>query len=640
MGVADRLLLDVANRRRLGADLTRAVVSVERTGSMESKPGVVVVVDDPRDEIMQSSVLTRPAMRAIGTAEASTLRPIDVLLDGVWYRLQQARREDDGVTLTFDHRGAVYMTHHDSPISASRSNTTRALFIRRQVDEVGKRRGRGHRLAFWAWEVRKRMPLAAGSAETSSRSESDRDVSDTAGSKAKDAVGVTVKGVKANAEQRRNMAIGASVAADLNAPPRAVLALFVAGIGESNFRHVPNEGGSPYTGVWQSHRKYNHSVAEQARLFLLGGQGFQSGGAIKASRQNPGWTPGTIATKVEASGKPGSFYDVHRKEAEQAIEALGGIAIRGSAGGGTGGSYVKPYRFKRARGENAWANTGKLAEEVNRRRFITIPRHASDLFVYAADEDLLRLRSQAVIVPDATYVSEFSYDLDYGKTARAARLVVSGDAFEQDFAWGLPVMLREAGPASGKWLVWDVRETDGETDVELELRQPQHPKLEPASEVVQRQSDGSMSDLPSIEGKLSGTPKAIIDRYVIPLARKHEMRTGNTVAKVEAANGAHSQMTTTGNVSHHKGPPSRAWAADMSNGTSPTRQMDALANDIAAMFGLKRLDMSTSGARGSTQMSEGTRDGYRMQLIYRSTTGGNHDNHVHFGLARGAGGGA
>lgn len=508
MGVADRLLLQVANRRRLSADVTRAVQSVERTGSMEAKPGLTVTIADPRDRLMESSILTRRAMRALGTAAASTLRPIDLLLDGVWYRLQQANRVGDHVGLTFDHRGAVYMGQHDDPLSASRNDTTRALFIRRQVDEVARKRGAGHKLAFWAWEVRRRMPIAASTEEISPRAEPDRDV-DATRERSKGAKHLKVKGHEVDDEQRRNMAIAAEVADEVDAGPKATLALFCAGIGESDFRNVPNSEGSPYGGVWQARKTLGLTTAQQARSFLLGGNGFQAGGAIDLARKSPGLTPGEIATKVEASGKPGEFYNQHRDEAALAIDALGGVATSASGGG----SYVKGYRFVRARGEDAWESTGKLAEEVGRRRFITVPQRGSDLFVYAADADLLRLRSQARLSFDGAYVlGEPEYDLDYGKTVRSMRMQVRGSAFDADFAWGLPVTVDDAGPASGKWLVWDVHEVDGSPVVDLELRQPQPSKAEPAAERVQR-SDGSFADTDgSAAGMAFARAKAISER--------------------------------------------------------------------------------------------------------------------------------
>lgn len=124
--------------------------------------------------------------------------------------------------------------------------------------------------------------------------------------------------------------------------------------------------------------------------------------------------------------------------------------------------------------------------------------------------------------------------------------------------------------------------------------------------------------------QLSGTPKHIIDTYVIPTARATGMATGITPAMVEAANAAHG-TTVNGTRSDHQGPPSYAWAADMSNGSSPTPAMDNLAKTLATMFGLPW--------KGSG-VTEVTRNGYRLQMLYRTNVGGNHYNHVHFGVRK------
>lgn len=514
MSVADRLLLETVNRRALGADISRAILAVERGGSMDAQQGfpyLLVTVEDPRDALMQSQLLVRPAHRPVGTPDAAALNPVEVLVDGVWYRLRKASRGGDRVTLSFNHRGAVYMGEHKTPISASRKDTTRAAFIRRQVLEAGRSRTPGHRLSFWAYEVDRRMPLAKAERDVSARTELQRDVGDTS-DRAKAVKGLKIKGKAANAAQRRNMAIAMNVAETESAPPKAILAMMVAGIGESDFKAVPNAAGSGYHGVFQgSPRWFKISdTAGMAESFLKGGKGFQAGGAIKLARE-PGLTPGAIATRVEASGKPAGFYDKHRKEAEKAIAALGGGE---SASLASGGSYVKPYRFRRPRGEDAWTNTGKLADEVARRRFITLPARGVDLFVYAADRDLLRLQPQADLRMDAGYViGEPEYDLDYGKTVRSVRLSVLGDPFDTDFAWGVPVTISDSGLIDGKWLVWEVRETDGSPVVELELRQPQIAAPEPRGETIQRQSDDSESDEDgTASGRFVKRGKAISER--------------------------------------------------------------------------------------------------------------------------------
>ena len=131
---------------------------------------------------------------------------------------------------------------------------------------------------------------------------------------------------------------------------------------------------------------------------------------------------------------------------------------------------------------------------------------------------------------------------------------------------------------------------------------------------------------PGSLGELAGTPEAIVNGVV---AYAHDNGFPNITADtVRIANIGHDPLTTSGNTSDHKGPPDVAWAADMSNGTAPTPQMDALAATIAGAFSIPW--------QGSGLVTAGNQQ-YRLQLIYRTCGGGDHWNHVHFGVHVGAG---
>jgi len=75
--------------------------------------------------------------------------------------------------------------------------------------------------------------------------------------------------------------------------------------------------------------------------------------------------------------------------------------------------------------------------------------------------------------------------------------------------------------------------------------------------------------------------------------------------------------------SDHHTSQKRSDAADMSNGSSPTPQMDRTAAQIAALLGVPNW-------RGG--VLERTQNGYRVQLLYRTKVGGDHFNHVHVGV--------
>lgn len=126
-----------------------------------------------------------------------------------------------------------------------------------------------------------------------------------------------------NPAQLAQAARALTVADHINAPPLPVLAMVDAGLGESGFSDVPNGQGSGYCGVFQgSPSNIACSDTElQARSFLQGGLGFNAGGAIAYAQTHPGASPGLIATLVETSGKPSSFYDVHTPQATRIIAA-------------------------------------------------------------------------------------------------------------------------------------------------------------------------------------------------------------------------------------------------------------------------------------------------------------------------------
>jgi hypothetical protein len=121
-------------------------------------------------------------------------------------------------------------------------------------------------------------------------------------------------------------------------------------------------------------------------------------------------------------------------------------------------------------------------------------------------------------------------------------------------------------------------------------------------------------------GPIEGTPKHIVDGIVLPIAQQCGIN--RSVAENDAANARHGP-TNTGGTSDHQGPGHVAWAADISNGGSPTPEMDKLARRLADRF-----DIPWSGSGLVTA----THGGYRYQLIYRTMQGGNHFNHVHFGV--------
>lgn len=110
-----------------------------------------------------------------------------------------------------------------------------------------------------------------------------------------------------------------------------------------------------------------------------------------------------------------------------------------------------------------------------------------------------------------------------------------------------------------------------------------------------------------------GGAKAVVD-IAVGIGKKHGLHVISTKRSTRS--------TTSGGVSDHWTGCKKCYAADQSNGSHPTPQMDAAAKEIAAVFGL---------AWSGSGVVNGTFKGFRIQMLYRTNVGGNHFNHVHFG---------
>ena len=98
---------------------------------------------------------------------------------------------------------------------------------------------------------------------------------------------------------------------------------------------------------------------------------------------------------------------------------------------------------------------------------------------------------------------------------------------------------------------------------------------------------------------------------------------------VKTSSGKRARMSTaSGGVSDHYQGNKNAMARDLSNGSNPTPQMDQLAYDLAKQLGNRRY------RKGQPLVFSTVKNGYRYQVLYRTQVGGNHNDHVHFGVKK------
>lgn len=164
--------------------------------------------------------------------------------------------------------------------------------------------------------------------------------------------------------------------------------------------------------------------------------------------------------------------------------------------------------------------------------------------------------------------------------------------------------------------------------------EPQHPEDDPrnastfAADAVVGVSDIGTGATDAVTGGADalfhpgggwGGSKAVVD-IAVAIAHRNHLRVISTKRATR-------NNTASGGMSDHFVGNTTAYAADLSNGSSPTPEMDKTAREIANTFGLS---WSGSGVVNGTFKAPNGKS-YRVQMLYRTNTGGNHYNHVHFG---------
>ena len=122
-------------------------------------------------------------------------------------------------------------------------------------------------------------------------------------------------------------------------------------------------------------------------------------------------------------------------------------------------------------------------------------------------------------------------------------------------------------------------------------------------------AEAAPTGLGPLGGGLGGSDKPI--KLAIRIGKRNRL----VITSTKRASGA--------TTSDHHVSQQRSSAADMSNGSSPTPQMDKTAREIATLLG--HPEFRAGNLRVNLH-------GYRVQLLWRTNIGGNHFNHVHVGV--------
>lgn len=298
---------------------------------------------------------------------------------------------------------------------------------------------------------------------------------------------VTVNGAAADTEQLKNLDIVLARAVKEEANALATRAAMCAGTGESGFKAIMNQSGSPYGGVFQGNvRDGTWQLTDtdgMAKSFLRGGKGFQGGGAIALAKQHPDWAPGRIALTVE--GSVSNFpsleagvrhYNRHDREGKDNMQLWSGVSIdQWSTVTGAGGSSddpasdERPTEWRRGQPDKPESSLKALsrgAEGLGQRSFVSANR-----LVVGRDQDLILAAPHMSFALDDPLVLEWP-DIQHDGNHSLGTFNLSVNASAWVAPPGAVVEIVDSGQIERTWLVQSVSYSGGSLKASVALQQP------------------------------------------------------------------------------------------------------------------------------------------------------------------------
>jgi hypothetical protein len=500
----DDLLLNWADKKVLDLDIKRAIESITINRTIDGANTIEISLRDPKRLIFKESV-GRSRRRIDDPNEPNPIdegwneinqvdvigRAVSVELDGCSFRLVKVGWDsvNNQTTLTFEDRMIYWLRRKKGhSLRVSRNEVTRAQFILRLLRQV-----QVEKMPFICPELFERQAIAKIKSEKASP---DPDTKGGFDGKAN----LTVKGVKATNEQRRNMATAFEAAESVKGCTDKILeALACTCTTESLVQNLPG-GDQDSRGIIQVQDRTaafahvtNTNIASCVIGWMKKGYG-RFGGAVEYSKKHPHARPGLIAAAVQYLETNVKLYSPWEAEAKKWVRAWNGSAGESASSADT--SYVKSYQYARAKDEDSWTCIQRLAEEVGWKAFIV-----GRSFYFMSIEQLYQRRVRHLIKPgDGSYVS-IQADMDWGKEVNTATLVVFADR------WAAPPgsvieLDEEFDIIAGRWLVQSSSRDWFSPQITLTLIQPggeNREKPEPAPEI--ESSKTSESEVGGAGGK-------------------------------------------------------------------------------------------------------------------------------------------
>lgn len=404
-------------------------------------------------------------------------RPIDLNIDGIFFRLAGWELDETTLILKFEDRIAVMLREMvGTLISRERGQLTRAEFIVLLAREAERR-------------FKVRIPVFCPEekiVQAIREPVENAEVTDTKESAQKtvtSADGITIGGSPANEAQLTQLNEALEAAEEAKAPFKAQVAMFEVLIEEGDLGKQTATGPFGIIGSSQ-YVKNNNNVKEAALAFLQ--TGFAAGitGAIDMARTHPHLSAAEIAQEIEVSSGGSQSFAQWREEAEHIVHAAGIVPGNEKTEGLAGPVKSGAYAFTRGPYENSWDCIQRLASEVSWYAFV----RDNQLF-YVSGNFLLAQGAKLSLERGQHGIDWIKPNIEIGARDSLAEVTIKGRASLWSILPGQAVALRKVGPASTKWVVnsfkLDILDRSDAIQVKLQLPLPARPEPASGSEPIE-----------------------------------------------------------------------------------------------------------------------------------------------------------
>lgn len=503
--------------RRLDAKVADAIQDIPFERSIEGASTVTLKLVDPDGDLLDSGLfsaavdleLPLPGLGARAAAGLPLARG-----EVVGYRLGRIGPGSPILSLEFRERIVVLLTRHITPLKASRADMTRAEFIRMMVREV-----KAERIRFWSPELHVRQPIGKRRELTPKRTKRNRREpgfgSSTPKVKRRDATRGQIRLLEAALDTAISMGLNLRVQIGLvmamtqesvvkNDRGNRVGATTVPITGQVLGGHLEN------VGVLHQDARYwpaSRDVPRDVKPFL---QRLRT-----VEKANPRKSIGWCVDEVQRSytvgtSRQGRDYDQWEAEARETVSAYTGKDATVIQPVST--EYAKAFLFRRGEPnadphtepENSWTASGRLASDVNFRRFVDL-----GVFHFVSDDYLIRAAPRLAIkrkdLPAGVLsVTPGDFDVDKPRVnGRPPEASIRVDCYVDvlEPVIGSVWTVSGYGPLDGRYLVTNVRGSYLRpiSTVTLSLPVPKLP--EPAHDIGTR----ATADAPEVRRSTSGT---------------------------------------------------------------------------------------------------------------------------------------